>query len=619
MPIYKVDIEGKGSYKVESDKPLSENEAYQHVLNSQQESSNSQEDSSSESMITPPKFNESTDIKPTVPNEGAGTGLLKAAGRGLMLGGASMLETEQQAANVLGKLIHQDVWQGYGQLAKKARDFVDQDMPRGEWSGGVVGRALESLFQAPSVVTQAEMLGGGMPGMAALGAIGGSQEGFGGAMTGAAKGLINGVLLNASNAIPVKGIAGVLTRGTAGAAVGGAMSALSGQDQTQVGADALSSGIMSSLSPQLFKKAETLASRGLDVAKDVARSTKAFEPFIKFADSIGQEGKSILAGVVSFMNPKRVTYDDAMHLFNNPEFASDKYIAAQKEIISPEYKKIVKNPEIQNKAVVIDKDIKDRLSSLDMFVGGGKSNVAEIISGRYGIDVEPINNVIKELTRNGKDLDLSELNKFMQENHGINLKKDFKNLNVNRNESSDLYRMSKSEREQLIEWHDRIMNSDEMTFNDVYKTVNEIDHNSKIFKSYIDTQHGVQPAPSPSKDFVRIAKQMRHVIMGETPGVNPENPNGSGLKKQFPVEGAVIDRYSDFKRAQQVNNAFKEIRPSFINVWGPMTFMHVLGLGSPELQAALVGTASPATVKFAVNLARNTTNVLKDSLRSRFK
>lgn len=137
----------------------------------------------------------------------------------------------------------------FGGEAKRAREYARDVIPKRE---GVLSKVVEGAAQVPTLASQVGLLGGGTRGLALLGALEGAKESPSSALSGFIQnaamgqvlkglGLIKPALKSTSKVTPL--LTGA-TRATAGAALFGGTSAISGEDGDDIAAQAILGGTL---------------------------------------------------------------------------------------------------------------------------------------------------------------------------------------------------------------------------------------------------------------------------------------------------------------------------------------------------------------------------------------
>lgn len=196
--------------------------------------------------------------------------IAKGVARGVVEGGADMLETEQKATNAVAGILNKipgvnlaSPSQVFGETANDARAAIDQLMPRDK---NVPSLIAEGVGKLPSVVAQVEMLGGGTRGFGALGAIQGSDQGIQGAAIGGAQGLALGKLLSMANKM------NVIPRTAAGGILFGGASGLAGNDSDQVIADTALGAGLTGIRPGAIREFKEAVTSVPKLARDTAET-----------------------------------------------------------------------------------------------------------------------------------------------------------------------------------------------------------------------------------------------------------------------------------------------------------------------------------------------------------
>lgn len=231
--------------------------------------------------------------------EGLVEGVGKAVGRGFIAGGQAALMTEQNAANLLGKLVGKvtgkdiEVSQIFKNLSENLEQQKQEFYPEGTVSSSIPGKIIQGVASTPSMIGQVATLGGGITGFAALGAINRQEEGLGGMAAGAAEGATVGYIFKKAGGLKI------VPRTAVGAGVGATQSAMAGSDSDQIIADAaMNGGFMATARPGVMKEILEIPS---DVAKTYNIAAKAGKGFVDSTGKVIQAVKNAPAGFGEFI------------------------------------------------------------------------------------------------------------------------------------------------------------------------------------------------------------------------------------------------------------------------------------------------------------------------------
>lgn len=108
-------------------------------------------------------------------------------------------------------------------------------------------------------------------------------------------------------------------------------------------------------------------------------------------------------------------------------------------------------------------------------------------------------------------------------------------------------KMTQAEQNKVLDWENQLSRGGDKSFNDVEGILGEMDVALK--KTYTQTDKG--SIPNFSNDGQRIINQMQSRLRAIR-------------NSQFPDAGKVLDRYSDFKQAQNVYSAYNRLAPHMI-------------------------------------------------------